>query len=289
MGDERIEWRIDAANFRVVRWALYGWIGLLGGGALLAGGGLVAVAVGAARGGNVGVLAVAVLLVLVGGPASVLYLWPALRDPEAHLPLSMFLPDPVDDPAEPLAERYAAAFTPGRVLGAAVAGAISLVALFAVDERVAYAVAALAFVAWPLVAGFVAWGRIDPAEPTFEYGAGTVPLEAVEGVRRLRLGDVVVCWVSYRSGARTVSTPTLLAFTPDAYGAFERALENADRDVAESRPRNPAITAAAVAIGLVFLAVAVGVWLVGGVEAAYFSAILGLLGVVFCWAGLTLT
>ena len=290
MSDRRVEWRIDAANSRFVRWVVYGWLGLFGGGGLLAFGLVASGALASALEGEFGQLALLVLLVLVGGPFSVLYLWPAIRS-ETRPPRSLFVPDSAADPEEPLADRYAEAFSWHGAFVAAILSALALIALAWLDGRILLAYVALWFVLLPIASGFVVWGRVDPREPSLEYRTGTVPLEAIEGVRRRRLGGIVVYRLSYRSGTRRLSTPSWLTLTPEAAAAVDRALEVAEADEAEPRASNRAVRLVAVGIGLSFLGLAVAIWLLAAANppvAIYGSLVTGLLGLFFCWAGLAL-
>ena len=227
MTTEQIEWRVDAANSRLLRWVLYGWVGLFGGGAALIVGLVVGGAVVSALAGEAGSLVWVAILLLVGGPVSVLYILPVVRS-EWRPSLSLFLPDPVDDPEESVAERYAEAFSWHGAVASVLLNAGVIAVLARLDARALYAYIALWFVLLLLASGCITWGRVDPEEPKLEYRTTTVPLEAVETVRRLRLGDVVVYWLSYRSGAREFSTPSWLTVTSEAAGAVDRALERAE-------------------------------------------------------------
>ena len=268
MADTIVEWRIDAANSLAVRAVCYAWIGTLGGIALAV---LASVGVGvlaAAGAGDLASVAFVALLVLVGGPVSLLYVLPAIRDSDYRPPLSLFLPDPADDPEETTAERYAAVFTLPRLLAAAVVGAV-------------------------VVSGFTTWGRIDATEPRLEYRTGTVPIAGITNSRRFDLGGTVCYWVSYRSGERTFSTPSLLVFTPEAARLFEDVLEDVEpTDRPDPEPRNWPVTIVAGGMGLSFLAFAVGLLAVDTVPlevGAYMAVVTGMLGVLFLWAAYALT
>lgn len=291
MADTTLEWRIDAANSAAVRAVCYAWIGTLGGAALVV---LASVGVGALRAaaaGDLAPLAFALLFVLVGGPFSLLYVLPAVRRSDYRPSLSLLVPDPAADPEEPLAERYAAVFAPRRLLAAAVLGALVLSSLALVDVRVLGALVGLLFVALVAASGLTAWGRLSPREPKLEYRTGTVPLESVRGVRRFDLGGTVCYWVSYRE--RSIGTPSLLAFTPEAARVFEDVLESLEpADPADAEPRNWAVTVAAGAIGLAFLAFAAGVLVADAVPleiGAYAALMTGMLGVLFVWAAYAMT
>ena len=290
MTTEPVEWRVDAANSRVLRWILYGWIGLFGGAMALISVFVVGEAILSALAGEVGPFVWVAVLVLLGGPMSVLYIWPALR-PEWRPSLSLFLPDPVDDPEESVAERYAEVFSWRGAVASVILSAGVIGALTGLDVRLLYAYVALWFALLILASGFITWGRVDPTEPRLEYRTTTVPLEAVENIRRVHLGDVVVYWLSYRSGARDFSTPSWVTVTAGAAEAVDLALEHAESVESEASSPNRAMTAVAVAIGLASLAMAGGIWTVDGLEtgvAAYLSLMVGGFGLFLCWAGIRL-
>ena len=290
MTTEPVEWRVDAANSKVLRWVLYGWAGLFGGAMALIGALIVGGAVASLLAGEAGPFVWVAVLVLLGGPVSVLYLLPVVRS-EWRPSLSLFLPDPVDDPEESVADRYAEAFSWRGAAAAVLLSAGVIAALAWLDTRLLYAYVALWFVLLILASGVITWGRVDPTEPKLEYRTTTVPLEAVKNVRRLRLGEVVVYWLSYRSGARDFSTPSWVTVTSESAGAVDRALERAESGESETSSPNRAVTTVAIAIGLASLAMAGGIWTIDGLEtgvAAYLSVMMGFFGLFLCWAGIRL-
>ena len=77
-----IQWRYDAADSWLLRVLAHGFVAGLGGTVLLAAVGVVLALPALVGSLGVGPLALVVLLALIGGPASLLYLWPMIRDPD---------------------------------------------------------------------------------------------------------------------------------------------------------------------------------------------------------------
>lgn len=288
MTEREVEWRIDAASSRVIRLLIYGWIGLLGGGVVLALGLIVLFAVGTAVSGEYALFGLIVLLFLVGGPFSLLYLWPAFRS-GSFSPLSKFVFDAASDPTESLGERFARVFSL-RVAAISIGlHVIVIPTLLLVEPRLLGGYVAVWFVMLVLLSGVQTWGRIDPIEPKFEYRSGSIPLAAVKRVRRRRVGSVVVCWLSYHSGAKTITTPPLVVLTAEAADALDTALDATERDPPESTPTWTAPTVVAVVMGVGFIAFATWFWLYTDIEPGmglYLLFVFGGLGVFFTWVGL---
>lgn len=288
MSERQVEWRIDAASSRVIRLLIYGWIGLLGGGILLALGLVVLFAVGAAVAGEYALFGLILLLFLVGGPFSILYLWPAVRS-GSFSPLSKFVFDAASDPAESLGERFARVFSLRDAIISIGLHLVAIPSLLLVEPRLLGGYVAVWFVLLILLSGFQTWGRIDPAETKFEYRSGTIPLAAVKRVRRHRVGGVVVCWLSYRSGAKTITTPSLVVLTDEAADALDAALDETEGEPPESTPSRTAPKVVAVGMGLGSVAFAAWFWLVVDIDPGmrlYLLVVFGGLGVFFTWVGL---
>lgn len=287
MTDHQVEWRIDAANSRLIRLLVYGWIGLLGGGILLALGLVLVFAVGTALAGEYALLGLIVVLLLVGGPFSLLYLLPALQS-GSFSPLSRFVLDTASDPEESLGERYAAVFSWWRAVASILLHAIAIPLFLVLDPRVLGGYVAVWFGLLVLVSGVQTWGRIDTNEPSFAYRSGTIPLTAVKRVRRRRVGRLVVCWLSYYPGTKTITTPSLVVLTPEAVSAFDTARTAVERSPPESRESNPAAKFIAVGLGVGCIALAGWLWMVVEVDGITnpFSVLFSLVGVFFVWVGI---
>lgn len=291
MTEQPVEWRFDAANSRPVRLLIYGWMGLIGGAVLLALGLVLFVAISAAAAGEFTILALVVLLLLVGGPFSLLYLLPAIQS-GSFSPLSKFVLDTASEPTESLGERYARVFSWRGAIASIVLHAIAIPTFAVVDPRLLGGYVVLWFCLLVLASVYVTWGRIDPTEPSFEYRSGTVPLAAVKRVRRYGVRDVVVCWISYHGRTKSITTPSLVVMTPEAASAFEAVRATADGTPPEPRTRQPVATVVAVAMGLGLVAFAGWIWTsvaVDGVVEVYASVVLGLAGVFFVWVGYAYT
>lgn len=290
MTEQNVEWRIDAATSRFIRLVIYGWVGLLGGASILALGLILFVALSAALAGKYTLFGLIVLLLLVGGPFSLLYLWPAVRS-GSFTPLQRFVLDPATEPAESLGDRYAAVFSWWKAFASIGLHATAILLLMGSDPRLLGGYVAVWFVILVLVSGVQTWGRIDTEEPSFEYRSGTIPLAAIERVRRWRVGRIVVCWLSYFPGTKSITTPSLVVLTPAAAEAFDIARSAAENSPPEPRPTNTLAQTTAVAIGLGFIALAGGLWIIMRVDGPInpFSVLFGLAGVFIVWVGLEYT
>ena len=282
---EPIEWRIDAANNRVIRLSLYAWIGLWGGAFVVLGAAILAIAVAQALAGDPTLLLLVGLFALVGGPLSLVYLWPALRHSSVR-PLSQFIYDPAIDSTESLGERYARVLSWRSALGAVIGGALILPALLVLNPWLFVGAVAGTF-ASVLLTSFVAWGRLDPATSSLEYGTTTVPLEAVRTRRSLEVGGVEIVWLSYHRGSTDVTTPSLLVLPAEATAALDEALASAEGDPPERETAPGAglvLTVIGLALVLVGLVVAVGVDGPLGPR-LYIGVVLGLVGAFLAWIG----
>ncbi len=289
MADESVEWRIDAANSRAIRLVMYGWHGLFGGGFILLGGFILFIGVSAALAGNLAVAALIGVFVLVGGPFSVLYLYPAIRS-GSFTPLSQFIYDPAPDPAEPLGTRYAAVFSwhhAGIAIGLHL---LILPVAFWLDPRLLWGYVAIWFGLLFTTSLLSTWGRINPTDPLFEYRSTTIPLGAIAQVRRCQIGHLIVCWLSYQRGAASITTPSWIVFTPEAAAAFEAALARAESRSAAGDASRPIERLVAGGIGAGCLAIGGWIWFVVETDpgyGVYAGVVFGLIGVFFLWLGYT--
>ncbi len=241
-----VEWHVDAASSRALRAIAYVEVGLFGGGMVLVFAAMAFLGVTAALGGQYTYLAYVVLLALVGGPLSLFYLWPLLVDSDQRPPLSALFGN------EEMAERYAAAFSRGRLLTAVLGGALVLFAAILLDPRLAGALVVGSILLVPVASGVVSWGRVDPGEASLTHRDRTVALSRVERVRRFDLGGVSLCWLSYHSGSNEFTSPRFLAASPEAADAVERTLAAVDAEYAPDR----AVQAALGVLALCFLGLA---------------------------------
>lgn len=217
-----IEWRIDAASSWLLRVMVYAEVGLFGGGMLLVVVGTAFLGGWTALGGEYTHLAYFGLLALIGGPLSVLYLWPVIADGDQRPPLATLFAD------ETLAERYAAVFTRRRLLAAVFGGIGTLAVLFLLTPRIAFATVIASLLLLPLLAGWISWGTVVPGDRTMIYNGRPVALDRASGVRRIDLGSVTVGWLSYRSGAAGLSDRRLLVLDDEAADAVERIVAETD-------------------------------------------------------------
>ncbi|MDS0260868.1 hypothetical protein NDI56_15795 [Haloarcula sp. S1CR25-12] len=251
--DTELRWNRGPANSRLTRYCLY--VSILPVLGLLLSGLVLFLTLLPELLSNPEALVLVLLLAVVGGPVSLLYLWPVLTDPEQRSGV-------VDD-------SWLGALDP---LGVAVTALVGLVAVVGSFRLADYGIVVLVGVCMGVglpVAGLLATrGRIDPETLTLyverdrNYTGGlAVEMRNWTALRRHRLGSVTVCIPSYAPGTdgsapRLFVLPTSVATEAD--GVFQRALA-ASTD-APTRPGNPAVAVTLAAFGVGTLALGAGLW-----------------------------
>jgi len=273
--DATIEWRHDARDSRALRVLAHGFVAALGGPLVLLGGALLLALPDILSGADPRILALIALLGLVGGPFSLLYLWPMLADAEQR-------PSPGPFGAErlPWTVRSTAAAT---VAGGALFGGLAVVGV-AGDALFGLAVALL--FSPVLVNLFSAVGRIDDGDRLICNGQ-EVTLARLTGVRSVRVGGVVVCWLSYARGTGLL-VPRFVTVPVEVADAVLAALKGGvGAESPEPRTPDRAVQIVVCSAGLLFVGVAVLAMRAEDDSAigAYFGGVLGLVGVVLCVAG----
>jgi hypothetical protein len=239
-----IDWTLDPADVPLVAPLRYSPLLFLGG---YAGPAVAAAAVAApALLSNPGLLLLCGLLVLVGGPFSLLYLWPMLRDPAQRPALE--------------GVGWLAGLDPGRAVVAALAGTVaSLGAAVTVGPTIVHALALGCLVAaLPLVGLFDGAGEVDPGAGTLTFQERTVDVDTLSAVRSRRFDGVVVCLLSYVEGAGGVGRPYLVAVPDSVADDVLAVLGEGVAAAPDVRPREPDRTARVVLIGVALLSFATG-------------------------------
>jgi hypothetical protein len=269
------EWSYDAATSRSLRLLSHLPVAAFGGVFLPAAGASVAFVLadpGVLR--SPFVLLVA-LLALVGGPMSLLYLWPMLADPDQRPTRSAF------------SGADGSPFTARSVGAATLAGALAVVGLVAVGVPfgVVYALVVTSVFSPILVAVATTEGTLD--DGTLTINRREVPLDRVAGVRSIRVRGFVVLWLSYapRSG---LFVPRLAVLPADAdVGAVRGALEAGIRADPELEAPDRAVQAVSIGMGALFLASGAVAYVVVDepVVGRYVAAVVGGLGAFLCLLG----
>jgi len=274
------EWRYDATRSRPLRVLAHGFVAGLGGALLLAAGAVLLALPAVLPAISPGVLLFALLLALVGGPLSLVYLWPMLADSDQRPSPNAFA-----------GENGVFPWTPRSVAVAAVAGAVGLRALAAagVGFDALFAVV-VALVFSPVVASlFTTVGSVESGGDTesaeLVCNGRAVPLAQVTGVRSVRAAGLAVYWVSYARGTGAF-VPRFLTVPAEAADAVRAALEAGAEMRAEPPNTDPAVRAVVGGAGLLFVGVAVLGWRAvdDPVVGAYFAGVLGLVGALLCLA-----
>ena len=250
-----VSWRYDYTTEPWLRWCLLAGVAAVLGGYLGALAGAATSLVVLLVAGSVEVRLLVVLLALVGGPFSLLYLLPMLRDPDQRPTL---YPEDVE----------------GRVLTrervvASVVGAVVLGAAFRFEPLLGVGLFLAGALAGLLALLCSTRGRIDPGTATAETGSREWDLSRVTGYTTHRAGPLAVVSLQASGPGAFGTVPSwLLVPVPaleDATGALDAAV--AGTGGGTGREPNPAVRA--VAVGLAALSAG------GGVAAALFVELVG--------------
>lgn len=269
---DSVTWRHDATTRRWLRVLFLVAAGLLHGVVVLVGAALLFVVGLALWRGSTAVRALIVLLALVGGPVSLLYLLPMLRDP-AQRP--QFYPEGMTvGPGLPVRQRA--------VLG--VVGAGLLAGCWWLDPRLAAVVVAGGVLAGVAYAVAATRGTVDPERAVLETGAREFALDRVTGYRTRRVGPVaLVRFVAPARPGRLGRAPSFVVVPSDRLPDVEAALDSVVARVApgEGREPNPQVRLVAGGLALLFLAVgAAAVVAIGAVIGWYVAALCWLFGAI---------
>lgn len=250
-------------------------VAVLGGGALLAALASLSYVGTKFTQGSLAPLLVCVLLVLVGGPLSLLYLLPMLTDGDQRPGLGTVPQSPREGVA------------------LAVGGAIALAGTAIVfPPGLVGLVLGAVFVCPPLAGLLGADGRVDAATRTLTVGGRSASLDALVGVRRISIGSVTFLWLTYARGVSSWTAPHLVALPSDVErrvrshvtAGITAPIDPDNRD--DRRASNRTVQATLVTFSLLFLGVAVGQFFVADlptIVAIWASSLLALFALVFLW------
>ncbi|WP_224333585.1 hypothetical protein [Haloprofundus halobius] len=231
--------------------------------------GMVFFALGTSGGGDGWVFLV---LLFVGGPASLLYIATAVGV-DGTASLVKLVPG-----AETLS-------LPGVTLAMLVGGVALLAAVVHPLMPVAYAAALVGL--YVLDNARRTAGEVDVASTTLAVYAGETErrrdISSFAGLRSFRVGDYVVCWLRYDGPA--LVAPRAVVFPAGAFPAVRAALDEIRTAERDDTISGTAVRVVAAAFGLFFLgATAFVVVVVGNPRlSAYAISVLGLFGVLFLY------
>lgn len=284
-GRSPVTWRLDSRTSRALRAAAFVGVAPLAGFFVVSLGAMALLAISAAQRGEYAIPTLVALLVLVGGPVSLLYLWPALGSRERR----RAFPNPFgDEKSDGSAGWLVGGLTPRQLAMALVTGTAAVLAV----SRLAPGAFSWLLAGWivvVLLASVVSSrGRIDPVEGTMTYWERSVPLDRVARYRRLPFGSLVAYHVTYVRGERRFTTPSLLVLPGDVARIFERTVEGTPRSE-PGEPPNRRVRIALYATGGLFVCLAVAaLWPLFGIDPfarRYLAAVFGFLGLLFLSVG----
>jgi len=221
---------------------------------------------------NPEVLALVALLTLVGGPLSLLYLWPMIRDPDQRPSLDQF--------------GWLATLDPLPAVAAAVSGAIlAVVGLATIGSTAVYGLLVLCVVLSLSILGlFDAEGSLDPTAGTLAFQERAVELDTLAGFRTWEFDSVTVCWLSYVDGAGGIGTPYLVTVPDSIAEEVLPALTAGVEADAGVEPRAVDRTARLALLGVAALSFGTGVsalLFLGGSGRLFVAVVTGGLGTLF--------
>lgn len=268
------EWSYDASTSRILRIVSHLSVAAVGGAGVLV---LVAVAVGVAA--NPAVLSTRnvllfLLLVVVGGPMSLAYLWPMLTDSDQRPSPSEF----AGAAGVPFSVRSVAV-----AVGSGVLGILALVAVGVPGGVVYWLVVGCVF-SPILVALTTTRGRVENGTVTINGTA--VPTARLSAVRSVRIDGLVAVYLSYlrRSG---LFVPRLAVVPEQEADTVVAALESGVEADADPEPPDRAVQAVIAGSGVLFVAVAAAAY--GSIDEPavrlYVAVTIGGVGTLLCLLG----
>lgn len=268
------EWSFDASTSRTLRFVSHLPPAGLGGSLLLAFGVAAVFVLSDPSVLLSGPTFLIALLLLIGGPLSILYLWPILADPEQRPSVAEF------EGGDGFPFSFRSVFT------AAVSGAVGLFGLIAlgVPFDVLYLLVVGCVFSPLLVAIVTTHGRLEGG--TLTINRTEVPIDRLTNVRSVRIRTFAVVWLSYarRSG---VFLPRLAVIPQGDAATVLSAIESGIDADPEIEPPDRAVRAIGIATGALFLLVAAFAY--GAIEnpavRLYFAAAIGGLGTLLCLIG----
>ncbi|MGQ3412596.1 hypothetical protein ACT4ML_10095 [Natrinema sp. LN54] len=275
-----VTWSRSASASTAGRLCRYVQVGFFGGLAVLVAGFVImGVVLSVASGAYEGV-AVFALLLLIGGPFSLLYLLPLLEDRTTRSAVRNWLVRAGYD-----------RLSLSRLATSVLVGAVAIIGVIATVPKVLLA----GFVVIPVGTGTVTWlltsrGQIDPETGTVRVNGQSFTLEELAAVRAFRISAVetVVLRPSYATKTRGVTAPPSVVMPRDAYENAKPPFDAATRETESTDQQSRVERVVLVVFGVGALAGAVGATSLGlerGGDALvillYVALLAGCFGVVF--------
>ncbi|MFC7007940.1 hypothetical protein [Halalkalicoccus salilacus] len=270
-----VEWRYDTQSSWVLRLVAHAFVAGMGGSILLAVGlALVSLPEILPHLGT-GPLFLVVLLLLVGGPFSLLYLWPMLTDADQRPSVTVFTWDEEKIP-----------WTKRSFIVAVLGGALLLLGLATtgVPFDGIFALVVGAIFSPVVVSLFTTEGSIE--DDRLVCNGTSVPLRQVTGARSQVVGNAVVYWISYTRGAGFL-VPRLVTVPAQQLDAVRSALKRGEALDPEQPEPDRVVQFIVGVMGVLFLSVAgIAGWAVDDpVAGLYIGGVFGVIGIILWIAG----
>ncbi|WP_049970125.1 hypothetical protein [Haladaptatus cibarius] len=250
--DETIRWSLDPTDSRLALICLHGAYGIIGGVTLIVLSGIAFVGVTTVLSGQFEILALALLLGLVGGPFSLLYLLPLFTESN-----------------QPVFLGFAEHLRPLPLVAASVVSAVATIAVAMVAPWLWLLFPVLYGAMFVVVRTFEASGELDLTRRVLKLDgsnfrpARELTFDDYDGFRRFELAGMTVFRLS--SEAQRLSNKQWLTVPASVAPDVEQGIEDGIAHEPTSQPTevNRTVQATLVAFGLLFLGTAVGIVVVG--------------------------
>lgn len=270
-----IQWRYDTETSWVLRLIAHGFIAGIGSPLILSLGVALISLPEVLPHLGIEMIVFIVLLFLIGGPFSLLYLWPLLTDSDQRPALTAFTWEEGTIP-----------WTKRSFLLALLGGTGLLAGLLAVNMPfdIIFAIIVMALCSPVVVTLFTSIGAIEDAH--LKCNGHRVPLHQITRVRSVQVGNAVIYWLSFARGTGILA-PRLLTVPVETSAHVQTALTEGTTLTPERSQSNRLVQVIVSVMGLLFIAVAI----VGSMKIAepairlYFSGVIGGIGLLLCLAG----
>ncbi|GAA0229610.1 hypothetical protein ACFFQF_13360 [Haladaptatus pallidirubidus] len=251
--NETIRWSLDPSDSHLALISLHGAYGVFGGVTLIVLLGIAFVGVTTILSGQFEILALALLLGLVGGPLSLLYLLPLVADSNQRPGFLGF-----DEHLRPLP-----------LVVASVVSAVALIATVLVAPWLLLLFPVLYGAMFVIVGTFESSGELDPVRRVIRIDdsdlrpARELAFDDYDGFRRFKFAGMTVFRLS--SEAQRLNNTHWLSVPVSVAPAVERVIEDGIAHEPTSQPTevNRTVQATLVAFGLLLVGIAAGIVVVG--------------------------
>ncbi|SIR22030.1 hypothetical protein SAMN05421858_1879 [Haladaptatus litoreus] len=278
LSDETIRWSLDPTDSRLALVCLHGAYGIIGGVTLIVLLGIALVGVTTVLSGQFEILALALLLGLIGGPFSLLYLLPLVTESN-----------------QPVFLGFAEHLRPLPLVGSSIISAVALIGTVFVVSWLLLLFPAFYGAMLVVVRTFESSGELDPVRRVLTIDgtnfrpARELTFDDYDGFRRFELAGMTVFRLS--SEAQRLSNKQWLTVPASVAPDVERVMEDGIGHEPTSQPTevNRTVQATLVTFGLLLVGTAAGIVVVGRsagqdvVVSLLLASMVGVFGFIFLY------